>query len=191
MTWQTVRDAVVAAFESAMPAATLSTCHIGWGDDRQAFARHRVLLDIVSSTPLVDRDTSLYQGGEQELDSVLSIVLQARFESSFDSADSDSLWLCETVRLGLRKVSVYESLVAAGVRITRFPSTTQRLSHPRDDRIISSHAFDFEVRARFTFDATGEDAGLIETVTGTGTYDAPDGTTTMAALSVTDPTPEP
>lgn len=191
MTWQTVRDAVVAAFEGAMPAATLSTCHIGWGDDRQAFAQHRVLLDIVSATPLVDRDTSLYQGGDQELDSVLSIVLQARFESSFDSADIDALWLCETVRLGLRKVSVYEALVAAGVRITRFPGVTQRLSYKADGRIISSHAFDFEVRARFTFDATGEDAGLIETIEGVGTYVDEDDTSTMAAFSVTDLTPEP
>ena len=191
MSWETVRDAIVAAFESAMPDAVESTCHIGWKGDRNAFARHHVFLDVVSQLPLVDRDTSLYRGGAQELDSVLSIVIQARFESTFDSPDCDALWLSEQVRLGLRKVSVYDDLVTAGVRITRVPGASSNVSYRADGRTVSAQAFDFEVRALFTFDTAGEDAGLIETVTGTGTYVDDGGGSTMAAFSVADPTPEP
>ena len=193
-TWAEFRAAVVAAVSAAMPSAVSSPANgdgptVTWTDDRRPFAKHRLLLGIVSTTFDHDRDSALSTGGAQDLSTMATVTVQVQAESSFDQSGSpgDALWLLEQVRLGLRKVSVRESLATAECPIVGFPGVTTSRSYPADGRIISAHSFDVRFRTVFTFDATGEDAGLIETVDATGDATPIEG----IELSVADPTPEP
>lgn len=203
MTWEDFRDAVVAAVTGAMPSAVRSPANndgptVTWSDGPRPFAAHRLLLSIVSTTFDHDLDTSLSQGGEQELSSMATVTVQVTAESTHDSsarggaggAPGDALWLLEQVRLGLRRVSVFEALVEAGVRIVGFPAATISRSYPADSRIISAHSFDVQFRTIFEFDFDGdtEDAGLLERVIGEG---ATGGDLEDVAFDVGDPTPEP
>lgn len=185
------RDAVVAAVTAAMPSAVRSPSNndgptVTWFDGSRPFARHRLLLSIVSSVPEQDRDSALAEGGEQDLSSSNLITVQVQAESSHDTGDIDGMWLVEQVRMGLRKVSVRDALTAAEVAIASFPGPTTRRSYPADGRIISAHSFDCSFRTVLDFDTEGEDAGLIERTVaeGTGELDGAD-------IDVSDPTPEP
>lgn len=190
-TWQELRDAVVEAVTAAMPAAVRAPANLDgptvtWTDDRRPFAKHRLLLSVVSTTFDHDRDSSLSDGGAQELSTMATVTIQVTAESSFDTPSADALWLLEQVRLGLRRVSVRDQLEDDGVPIVGFPASTTSRSYPADGRIISAHSFDVRVRVVLDFDTTGEDAGLIETVIADGADDLADMDVTVA-----DPTPEP
>lgn len=193
-TWAEFRAAVVAAVSAAMPSAVSAPANgdgptVTWTDDRRPFAKHRLLLDLVSHTNDHDRDSSLSTGGEQELSTMKTVTVQVTAESSFDQSGSpgDALWLLEQVRLGLRKVSVREALATAECPIVGFPGTTSKRPYPADGRMISAHSFDVRFRTVFTFDATGEDAGLIEHVEAAGAADPVED----IESAVDDPTPEP
>lgn len=194
--WLEFRAAVVAAVTAALPAAVRTPAQlngptVSWFDDRRPFAKHRLLLSVVTAVPEHDRDSALAEGGEQELSSAQLVTVQVQAESSHDQSNGptpggDALWLIEQVRLGLRKVSVRDGLTTAGVVIAAFPGPTVSRSFPADGRVISAHSFDVQFRAVFDFDASGEDAGLIERVEA-------DGADELAGLDfdVDDPTPEP
>lgn len=193
-TWAVFRAAVEAATFAAMPTAVSTPANndgptVSWSDAQRPFSKHRLLLSVVSGAPNHDRDSSLSTGGAQELSSMRTIVVQVQAESSYDrsGAPGDALWLLEQVRLGLRKVSVRTALAAAGVAVVGFPGTTVSRSYPADGRIVSAHSFDVGFRFTFVFDATGEDAGLIETVDALGV----NGDVDDIAISETDPDPEP
>ncbi len=201
MTWENLRAAVVAAVTGAMPSAVRSPANndgptVTWSDGPRPFAAHRLLLSIVSTTFDHDLDTSLSQGGEQELSSMVTVTVQVTAESTHDSsarsasAPGDALWLIEQVRLGLRRVSVLDALVEAGVRIVGFPGSTTSRSYLADGRLVSAHSFDVQFRTIFEFDFAGdtEDAGLLERVIGEG---AAGGDLEGVAFDVSDPTPEP
>lgn len=193
-TWAEFRAAVVAAVSAAMPSAVSSPANgdgptVTWTDDRRPFAKHRLLLGIVSTTFDHDRDSSLSTGGAQDLSTMATVTVQVQAESSFDQSGSpgDALWLIEQVRLGLRKVSVREALATAECPIVGFPGVTTSRTYPADGRVISAHSLDVRFRVVFTFDATGEDAGLIEHVEAGGAADPVD----AIELAVDDPSPEP
>ena len=186
--WLGFRAAVVAAVEAAMPASVLETCGVAWADGPRPNARHRVLLSIVSAV-FDDRDSALSTGGAQTLESMAVIVVQITSESTFDSADADALWLIEQLRLGLRKVSVQEALVEAGIRIQVFPRTTRNIGGFADDRALSVHAIEFQCCASFSLE-TDEDAGLIEHVELEGTLTDLDDTEIVVDIEVDDPEPE-
>lgn len=205
MTWEAFRSAVVAAVTSAMPTAVRAPADnngptVTWSDGPRPFAAHRLLLSIVSTTFDHDHDSALSEGAEQALCSMATVTVQVTAESTHDSsaragtagatAPGDALWLLEQVRLGLRRVSVLDALVEAGVRIVGFPAATTGRSYPADGRIISAHSFDVQFRTIFEFDFGGdsEDAGLLERVIGEGEAgsDLED-----VAFDVSDPTPEP
>lgn len=169
---------------------------VTWADAPRPFASRRLLLSIVSTTFDHDHDSSLSEGAAQELCSMATVVVQVTAESTHDSpavsggGPGDALHLLEQVRLGLRRISVLEGLVEAGVRIVGFPAATVSRSYPADGRIISAHSFDIQFRTIFDFDFAGdaEDGGLIERVIGEGEAgsDLED-----VAFDVSDPTPEP
>ena len=187
--WLAFRAAVVAAVEAAMPSAVLSTTSVAWEDGPRQHAAHRVLLSIVSST-FDDRDSALSEGGLQTLESMAVIVVQVMAESAHDSGDSDALWLIEQMRLGLRKVSVREALEVAGIVIQVFPRSTRNIGGEADFRALSRHALEFTCCATFGLE-TEEDAGLIETVEGTGTVDDDAGIEIDVEWDIADPEPEP
>ncbi len=176
-TWAVFRDAVVAAVTGAMPVtvstpANLDGPTVTWTDAARPFAKHRLLLGVVSTVFNHDRDSSLSTGGAQELSTMATVTVQVTAESSYDrsSAPGDALWLLEQVRLGLRRVSVREALADLQIAVVGFPLATVSRSYPADGRIISAHSFDVALRVVFDLDS-GEDAGLIESVEALG--DAP------------------
>ncbi len=190
-TWDTFRTAVSAAISSAMPSSVRAPANndgpdIGWIDGPSAVAKHVVQLSEVSTVIEHDRDTSLYVGGAQALSSFVRIVVQVQCESIHDDTTLNAQWLVEQVRLGLRKISVREALKTANVVIAGFPLSTTKRSYPADGHAISAASFDVEFRTEFAFDATGEDAGLIEQVIGEGGDDL-----MGVDIDVTDPDPEP
>lgn len=188
--WLGFRAAVVAAIEAAMPAAVLSTAGVAWSDGPRPHARHRVLLSIVSAV-FEDRDSALSTGGVQTLESMAVIVVQVTAESTFDTGDSDALWLIEQLRLGLRKVSVREALATAGVVIQIFPRTTRNIGGIADDRALSVHAIEFQCCASFSLvPDPPEDAGLIEHVEGESELSDVDGSVIEQEIAVDDPDPE-
>lgn len=193
-TWAVFRDAVVAAVSAAMPAAVSTPANLDgptvtWSDDARPYAKHRLLLSVVSAAYNHDRDSSLSTGGAQALSTMATIVVQVQAESSYDrsSAPGDALWLLEQVRLGLRRVSVRTALGVAGAAVVGFPGGTTSRAYPADGRIISAHSLDVGFRFTFVFDATGEDAGLIEALESLGV----DGDVDDVAVDVVDPDPEP
>lgn len=169
---------------------------VTWADGPRPFASRRLLLSIVSTTFDHDHDSSLSEGAAQEICSMATVTVQVTAESTHDSSSlagggpGDALHLLEQVRLGLRRISVLEGLVEAGVRIVGFPAATVSRSYPADHRIVSAHSFDVQFRTIFEFDFGGdvETGGLIERVIGEGASasDLED-----VAFDVSDPTPEP
>lgn len=193
-TWATFRAAVAAAVSAAMPAAVRAPANndgptVSWTDDRRPFGKHRLLLGIVSTTFDHDRDSALSKGGDQELSTMATVVVQVTAESTHDpsngpSPGGDALWLLEQVRLGLRRVSVREALALAEAPIVGFPLATVSRSYPADGRIVSAHSFDLAFRTVFDFTAD-EEQGQIEHVEAEG-----DGDLDGADISVDDPTPD-
>lgn len=167
---------------------------VTWFDGRRPFASRRLLLSVVSTTFDHDLDSSLSEGGEQDLRSMATVTVQVQAESTHDSpsvADGghgDALHLIEQVRLGLRRIRVLEALQAAGMAIVGFPATTVSRSYPADGRIVSAHSFDVQFRTILEYDF-GDDldlGGLIERVVAEGADDLEG-----ADIDVSDPTPEP
>lgn len=192
--WLAFRAAVLSAVEAAMPPNVLTTCGVSWEDAPRPHARHRVLLSLVSTT-FEDRDSALSTGGVQSLESMATIVVQITAESSYDSADTDALWLIEQLRLGLRKVRVKAALDLAGIAISVFPRTTRNVGGSADDRDLSVHALEFTCCASFALEPDPlEDAGLIERVVSTGAvtvFSPLNGAGMTPTVDVTDPDPEP
>lgn len=199
MTWAEFRDSVVAAVTSAMPASVSAPANgdgptVTWADGRRPFASRRLLLSVVSTTFDHDLDSSLSEGGTQDLRSMATVTVQVQAESTHDSSSladggpGDALHLIEQVRLGLRRVRVLEALQAAGMAIVGFPAATVSRSYPADGRIVSAHSFDVQLRTIFVYDfgADPDLGGLIERVVAEGEDDL-DG----ADIDVSDPTPEP
>ena len=181
-----------------MPAAVRAPANndgptVTWSDDRRPYARHRLLLSVVSTVFNHDRDSALSTGGEQELSTMATITVQFAAESAHDGSAGppggsagDALWLLEQVRLGLRRVSVAQALFDAGVAIVGYPAITVSRSYPADGRIVSAHSFDVALRTILEAPDFGadEDAGLIERVIGEGAADLEN-----ADVDVSDPTP--
>ncbi len=189
--WTSFRAAVEAAVSSAMPSAVRTPANndgpaVFWTDAPMPYGKHLVQLTEVSTVDEMDRDTALHIGGAQSLSTFKLITVQVQCESQHDDPALNALWLIEQIRLGLRKVSVAAALKTANVIIASFPGATVRRSYPADGHTISAASFDVAFRTEFTFDATGEDAGLIERVVGEG-----GGGLLGADIDVTDPTPEP
>jgi hypothetical protein len=185
------RAAVAAAVQAAMPSSVSAPANndgpaVFWVDGAMPYGKHLIQLSEVSVVYEMDRDTALYTGGAQTLSSFVAITVQVQCESQHDDPTLNAQWLVEQIRLGLRKVSVADALKTANVIIANFPSATVRRSYPTDGRIISAASFDVAFRTEFTFDATGEDAGLIERVVAEG-----EGGLAGADVDVTDPDPEP
>jgi hypothetical protein len=193
-TWLQRRRGVVGAAPAASPPAGPTTANldgpsVSWTDDRRPFARHRLLLGVVSTVFNHDRDSAEADGGAQELSTMATVVVQVQAESAHDTASTDALWLLEQVRLGLRRVSVRAALAAAdggAIAIVGWPLATVSRSYPADNRIVSAHSFDVALRFVLDFDTTGEDAGLIEHLEADGAGDLLD-----LDFAVDDPTPEP
>lgn len=185
------RAAVEAAVYAAMPSSVRTPANndgpsVFWVDGAMPHGKHLVQLSEVSAVYEHDRDTALYQGGAQALSSFVAISVQVQCESQHDDPTLNAQWLVEQIRLGLRKVSVADALRTANVLIAGWPGSTQRRSYPADGSTISAVSFDVTFRTEMTFDATGEDAGLIERVIGEGDADL-----AGADIDVTDPDPEP
>jgi hypothetical protein len=187
--WLSLRSAVVAAVEAAMPAGVLAQCAVQWEDGARSLSLHHALLSVVSAT-FEDRDSALSIGGPQTLESKAVIVVQLKAESPHDSADLDALWLIEQCRLGLRKVSVKEVLDTAGVAISVFPSSTRNIGGYADDHALSVHALEFTCCTTFGL-TPDEDAGLIELVEADGTLTDVDDTELDIEIDLVDPDPEP
>jgi hypothetical protein len=190
-TWQSFRTAVEAAVTNAMPSGVRTPANndgpsVFWADGAMPYGKHLVQLSEVSVVYEHDRDTALYTGGAQSLSSFVAITVQVQCESQHDDPTLNAQWLIEQIRLGLRKVSAADALRTANVLIVGWPASTVRRSYPADGRQIPAHSFDVTFRTEFTFDATGEDAGLVERAVGEGD-DGLDG----ADIDVTDPDPEP
>ncbi len=190
-TWQTFRAAVEAAVYAAMPSTVRTPANndgpsVFWTDGPMPYGKHLVQLSEVSVVYEMDRDTALYVGGAQALSSFVAVTVQVQCESQHDDPTLNAQWLVEQIRLGLRKVSVREALQTANVIIASFPGAAVRRSYPADGHAISAASFDVTFRTELTFDATGEDAGLIERVVGEG-----EGGLDGADIDVTDPDPEP
>lgn len=162
-TWAQIRDAILAAFRAAGGAAGATTS-VTWFDGARPFAKQRCLLSVVSTT-LEDRDSALDTGGAQLLESMASVQIQATFESIHDTPSADAVTVGELFRLGLRRVSVSETLRLAGMAITRYPEGARQISYAADDRVISAYVLELQLRATLTF-TSGEDAGQIEHVEG-------------------------
>ncbi len=189
--WVSFRAAVEAAVYAAMPSSVRTPANndgpaVFWGDGADPYAKHKVQLTEVSVVYEMDRDTALYVGGAQALSSFVAITVQVQCESIHDDPTLNAQWIIEQIRLGLRRVSMREALQTANVIIANFPGATVRRSYPADGHTISAHSFDVTFRTEFTFDATGEDAGLIERVVAEG-----EGGLAGADVDVTDPDPEP
>jgi len=188
--WLGFRAAVLAAVGAAMPPAVLAVTGVCWADAPRPFAQHHVLLSVVSGV-FDDRDSALSEGGPQMLESMSVITVQLLAESPFDSGDFDALWLIEQCRLGLRKISVIETLSALGIVIAVFPRSTLNVGGVADAHALSRHAIEVTFCATFAL-LTAEDAGLVERVVATGAL-SPGGNapgSIAVALDVTDPDPE-
>lgn len=153
---------------------------VSWAEDRRPFARHRLLLDVVSTRFDHDRDSALAEGGDQDLSSMATVVVQITAESahaapaaSATQANGDALWLLEQVRLGLRRVAVREALVAAECPIVEYPVGVVKRSYPADGRTVA--AFSVDIAFRFTFlpPAYAEVQGQIEHIEIEGDPPAP------------------
>ncbi len=199
-TWAEIKTAVESAVSAAMPVsvrtpANLDGPTVSWADGARPFGKHRLLLSVVSTVFDHDRDSSLSTGGEQELSSMATVVVQVQAESIHDrsSAPGDALWLLEQVRLGLRRVSVREALEAAEMAIVTWPALTVSRFYPADGRTISAHSFDVGFRVLLDFDASSEDGGLIEHIEVDGAAVAPPDTNDLAdvEIAVDEPDPEP
>lgn len=188
--WLGFRAAVASAIEAAITASVLATTGVAWADGPRPTARHRVLLSVVSAV-FDDRDSALSQGGEQSLESMAVITIQVTCESTFDTGDSDALWLMEQLRLGLRKLSVQAIFATAGIRVQIYPRTSRNIGGIADDHALSVHAIEFTCCATFVLvPDPPEDAGLIEHIEGEATIaDGDDEITTTFAVD--DPEPEP
>lgn len=189
-TWETFRAAVATAIQSAMPSSVASPTNndgpaVFWEGGADPYAKHKVVLSEVSTVPEMDRDSALGTGGAQSLSSFMLITIQVQCESVHDDPTLNSLWLVEQIRLGLRRVSVRETLAAANVVVAVFPGAIVRRAYRADGRMISAASFDVQFRTEFSFDS-GEDAGLIERVEGEGGDDL-EGLT----IAVDDPDPQP
>jgi hypothetical protein len=191
-TWAQIKAAASAAVSAAMPSAVRTPANLDgptvtWADGPRPVAKHRLLLSVVSTVFDHDRDSSLSEGGAQVLSSMATVTIQVQAESIHDlsSSPGDALWLLEQVRLGLRRVSVREALEAADVAVVGFPGSTVSRSYPADGRVVSAHSFDVQLRVLLEYDATGEDAGLIEHVEAEGLDDLD------FEVSVDEPDPEP
>lgn len=176
-----------------MPAAVRAPANndgptVTWSDDRRPFARHRLLLSVVSTVNEHDRDSALSTGGEQELSSMKTITVQVQAESSHDpsSTPGDALWLLEQVQLGLRKVSVREALATAECPIVGFPLNTTPRSYSADGRVVSAASFD--VAFRFVFQLDPDE--VVEQVERVEAAGATGGEFEGVAIEVDDPTPD-
>ncbi len=160
--WLGFRAAVLAAVSAAMPADVLAATGVDWADGPRSFAGQHLLLSIVSAV-FEDQDSSETAGGMQVLESMAVITVQISAEAVGDAGDGDALWLIEQVRLGLRRVSVRESLEAAGIVIQVFPRSTRNVGGTADDRALSVHAIEVVFCATFGLTTT-EDAGEVASV---------------------------
>ncbi len=199
-TWAEIKTAVESAVSTAMPAAVRTPANldgptVSWADGARPFGRHRLLLSVVSTVFDHDRDSSLSEGGEQELSSMATVTVQVQAESIHDrsSAPGDALWLLEQVRLGLRRVSVRDALEAAEMAIVGFPGSTVSRAYTADGRVVSAHSFDVALRVLLEYDASDENGGLIEHVEVEGAAVTPPDTNDLAdvQLAVDEPDPEP
>lgn len=198
-TWSDFRSAVEAAVSGAMLSSVRSPANndgptVSWAEDRRPFARHRLLLDVVSTRFDHDRDSAESTGGDQDLSSMATIVVQITAESahaaptaSATQANGDALWLLEQVRLGLRRVAVREALLEAECPIVGYPVGVVRRSYPADGRIISAFSVDVTFRYVFLPPAYGEIQGQIEHVEIEGD---PPGDVQDVEISVDDPDPD-
>lgn len=198
-TWSDFRSAVEAAVSGAMLSTVRAPANndgptVSWADDRRPFARHRLLLDVVSTRFDHDRDSALSEGGEQELSSMATVTVQITSESahaapaaSASQSNGDALWLLEQVRLGLRRVAVREALVAAECPIVGFPGALVKRSYPADGRVIGAFSTDVQFRYTFLAPAYEEEVGQIEHVEIEGD---PPGDAEDVEISVDDPDPD-
>lgn len=199
-TWSDFRSAVTQAISAAMLSSVRSPANndgptVSWTEDRRPFARHRLLLGVLSFRSELDRDSAESAGGDQELSTMATVTVQVTAESAHAApgsapglASGDALWLLEQVRLGLRRTPVREALALAECPIVGFPGVVTPRSYPADGRVVGAASFD--VAFRFTFlppTYTDDPVGQIEHVEIEGD---PPGPIEDVEISVDDPDPD-
>lgn len=189
-TWLVFRDAVLAAFEAAMPPAILATTPVNWAGGAREAGFQRLLLDPVSDVEIAEREGTVHDG---EISSLNDVTIQVTAESPYDSADVDARWLAEQVRLGLRRKTVDDALQAAGLSLVGIPMSLKNVSFPSGNRRLSAWAFDATFRFVYELAANPlDDFGLIETVQTSGIVEDPNGDEVVIdEFETDDPTPEP
>jgi hypothetical protein len=191
MSWLTFRNAVLAAFESALPPATLAVTPVNWAGGAREMAEARLLLEPVSEVEIFVRDGDVFDAG---LSSINDVTVQVTAESTYDSSDLDARQLLELARLGLRRKAVLDGLAAANVSLVEIPMAPRNVGFSAGNRRVSAWAFDATFRYVLELAANPlDDFGLIETVQAAGEVSELDETLDPieVTLEVVDPEPEP
>lgn len=183
------RAAIVAAVEGAL-GALASTTGVSWADGGRELADRRILLSIISSTEEWVHE-ELPDANTQRVSAQRDVSIQMMAESTFDTGDADARDLLNTLRFGLRRLSVVEALHAAGIGMPSQASAISRFSYLHSGRRVSAHAFDTVFRASFGATFT-ESSGLLEHVEYSGDVEDDQGATAdVGPAVVDDPDPKP
>jgi len=158
-TWVTFRDAVKAAVVAAEADTSVV---VQWKDDARKHANDLLLLSVVSSVPVYNRDCLSGDPITQELTTMMRINVQVVAESQHNAR---SLTVVEKARINLRLLSVVEALRVAGVAMSGFPAETVPVSYKQDRRTVNAHAFD--VAFNTVFDNASAVAETIDKITST------------------------
>jgi len=192
-TWESFRNALTAAAQGAVGDAAGDQISVRWEDEDQEFALNTLLLSIVSTIPVHDRDVETENmSGLLDLSysAMRDVTIQFRSESVFDSEPLGSMTLLEKLRSGLRLLAVREALLAAEIVVVDFPGPTTRVTYEVDGRRIASHQLD--VTFRTLLDRTDPtELSVIETVNvnAPNAYTDEQGNTTAHVASITAPAP--
>jgi hypothetical protein len=186
VTWETFRDAVLAAVEGCLSAELLAVTPVNWADLPREFGGSRLLLSNVSSVESFVREGDVDDAG---ISSISDEVVQIVAESQHNSSDVDARSLLERVRLGLRRKTIEDQLAEAGLVLIGIPMAPKNVSFPSGNRRVSAWAIDVTFRTVFSLAADpADDFGLIEHVTLSGVVEDPDGDeVTVDEFTVDDP----
>lgn len=166
--WADFRNALKAAVVAARPQPRVVPSAVAWSDEQRPTAKTLVILDIVSSVAMHDREDEALAAPPPGTTWVLSTLHQVSFQVRVEATDAgvarDALGVAEAIRTGLQRPSVNDTLRAAGAAL-EWPLTGAVVRVPTiaDGRVVSAWAFDVFARAVLDF-APDETGYTVETV---------------------------
>lgn len=170
-TWTEIRDQVKAAYQTQFTAAGAApSVAIAWEDEPRPHAEQVVLLSVISTDELHDRDVKTGGGVNpvtHTLSTLMNIGIQVRCESVFNAGGFGSWQISEEARRGMF-TQAFQDALTLDIQIAVPPESRRKASYDSDGHVVQTTIFEWTARAElFHIDPTTGDPMTSTTVDGT------------------------